>query len=104
MRVSSGDRGQAGVSVLMVSAVLFVALSAATAELGGRMVDRAQAQTAADAVALGAIIGGHVTAQSLAQRHGATLVELTHGPGMGEVTVVVRLGTATARAAASDAP
>ena len=104
MRDSSDDRGQAGLSVLIVSAVLSVALSAATAELGGRMVDRVQAQTAADAAALGAVVGGRVTARSLAQRHGANLVELTHGPGMGEVTVVVRLGTATARAAAGDAP
>ena len=104
MRVSSGDRGQAGVVLLMVSAALFVALSAATVELGQRIIDRAQAQTAADAAALGAVLGGHGAARSLAHRHGATLVELSHGPGVGEVTVVVRLGTAIARAAASDAP
>ena len=91
-------------SLLMASVALFVALSAATVELGGRMVDRAQAQTAADAAALGAVVGGHGAARSLAQRHGATLVGLTHGPGVGEVSVVVRLGTATATAAASDVP
>ena len=104
MRASNGDRGQAGLLVLIVSAVLFVALSAATAELGGRMVERAQAQTAADAAALGAVDGGHRAARSLAQRHGATLLEVTHGPGPGDVTVVVRLGTATASAAASATP
>ena len=104
MRDVNRDRGQAGLSVLIVSAVLFVVLSAATVELGGRMVDRAQAQTAADAAALGAVVGGHEAARSLAQRHGATLVELTREPGSGAVTVVVRLGTATASAAASGAP
>ena len=104
MRRSSGDRGHAGVLVLIVAAVLFVALSAATVEFGGRMVDRAQAQTAADAAALGAVVDGHGVARALAQRHGAILIGLTNGPGVGEVTVVVRLGTATATAAASAAP
>jgi hypothetical protein len=104
MRRSSDDRGQAGLLVLFVSAVLFVTLSAATADLGARMIDRTQARTAADAAALGAIIGGHGVAQSIAQRHGATLVALTRGPGVAEVTVVVRVGTATASAAATGEP
>ena len=104
MRTSSPDRGQAGLLVLIVASVLFVALSAATVTMGGRMLDRMQAQTAADAAALGAVVGGYGAAELLAQRHGATLVAVTRGPGGGAVTVVVRVGTATASAAATDAP
>jgi hypothetical protein len=101
---SSRDRGQVGVLVLMVAAVLFGALSAATAAIGARMVERTQAQTAADASALAAVAGGHGAALSLAQRNGATLVTFTRGPGARDVTVVVRVGAATASAAATDHP
>jgi hypothetical protein len=104
MRGSNGDRGAIGVLVLMLSTVLFVSLSAATVSIGGRMVDRTQAQTAADAAALGAVVGGHGTALMLAQRHGAELLTFTRGPGASDVTVVVRVGTATASAAATDEP
>jgi hypothetical protein len=104
MRRSSCDRGQVGVLVLIVSAVLFVTLSTATVTIGARMVDRTRAQTAADAAALGAVTGGHAAARTLAQRHGATLVTFSRGPDPGEVTVVVRVGTATAGAAATDQP
>jgi hypothetical protein len=38
----------------------------------------------------------------MAQRHGSVLVSFTHGPIAGIVTVVVRSGTATARAVATD--
>ena len=102
--MSRRDRGQAAVLVLMLATVLFVSMSAALVEIGGRVIDRTRAQTAADAVALGAIIGGRGAAETLARRHGATLVSFAHGPDAGRVTVVVRLGTATADAAASDAP
>jgi hypothetical protein len=104
MRDCDGDRGQAALLVLVVAAVLFVVLSVAITELGVRMVDRTQAQTAADAAALAAVIGGADAAHSLARRHGATVVALRLGPAGGEVTVVVRVGTATASAAASGAP
>ena len=104
MRGSSEDRGQVGVLVLFVSAVLFVSLSAATVTIGSRMVDRTQAQTAADAVALAAVVDGPGLARTLAARHGATVVAISRGPERGEVTVVVRVGTATASAAASGGP
>ncbi len=104
MRVSSGDRGQAGVLVLIVTTVLFVSLAAGTVGLGARLIDRTRAQTAADAAALAALQGGRTSAEVLAQRHGATLVSVTRGPVAGAVTVVVRLGTATASAAATDRP
>jgi amino acid transporter len=102
--MSGRDRGQAAVLVLVLATVLFVSMSAALVGVGGRVIDRARAQTAADAAALGAIIGGREAAETLAQRHGATLVSFVHGPDAGRVTVVVRLGTATADASASDAP
>jgi hypothetical protein len=102
--MSGRDRGQAAVLVLVLATVLFVSMSAALVDVGGRVIDRTRAQTAADAAALGAIVGGRETAETLARRHGATLVSFTRGPDAGRVTVVVRLGTATADAAASDAP
>jgi hypothetical protein len=40
----------------------------------------------------------------MAQRHGSVLVSFAHGPIAGHVTVVVRSGTATARAVATDGP
>jgi hypothetical protein len=102
--MSERDRGQAAVLVLVLVTVLFASMSAALVDVGGRMIERTRAQTAADAAALGGIIGGREAAETLAQRHGATLVSFAHGPDAGRVTVVVRLGTATADASASDAP
>jgi hypothetical protein len=104
MRGTKDDRGQVGVLVLMMSTALFASLAEATVSIGARMVDRTQAQTAADAAALGAVAGGHGTALMLAQRHGGELLTLTRGPGARDVTVVVRVRTATASAAATDEP
>ncbi len=100
----SRDRGQAAVLVLLLAAVLFVALSAALVVFGGRTIDRSRAQTAADAAALASIVGGRGAAATMAQRHGGVLVSFTRGPVDGQVTVVVRVAAATARAAASDEP
>jgi hypothetical protein len=101
---SRRDRGQAAILVLVVAAALFVSLSVATVEFGGRVIDRTRAQTAADAAALGALPAGRGAATNLAQRHGATLVSYSHDPVARRVTVTVRLGRATATAAATDAP
>jgi len=98
------DRGQAVVLVLMLATVLFVMISAALVDVGGRMIDRTRAQSAADAAALGAIIGGRDGAEMLARRHGATLLSLERELDAGRVSVVVRFGRATADAAASEAP
>jgi hypothetical protein len=102
--MSGRDRGQAAVVVLVLATVLFVSMAAALVDVGGRVIDRTRAQTAADAAALGALLGGRQAAETLARRHGATLVSFQRAPGDARVTVVVRLGTATADAAASDAP
>jgi amino acid transporter len=104
VRASKCDRGQAVVVVLIVATVLFVVLSSALVALGGRMIDRARAQTAADAAALAAFVGGLEAVETVVQRHGSVLVSFTRGPADGRVTVVVRRGTATARAVATDGP
>jgi len=98
------DRGQAAVMVVIVAAVLFVTLSVALVAFGGRLLDRARAQTAADAAALAATDGGRPAAELLARRHGATLVIFTQAPWSSHVTVVVRVGQASATAAATNAP
>ncbi len=98
------DRGQASVLVVIVATVLCASLAGAMVDFGGRLIDRTRAQTAADAAALASLAGGSGAAQALAQRHGATLVEFTLGPGPGKVTVVLRVRDVTATAAATDAP
>lgn len=102
MTTSSNDRGQAMVAVILVAAVMFMVVSVALLALGGRMIDRTRAQTAADAAALASLHGGRRAAHVLAERHGADLVGFT--TDVGRVTVVVRIGDATATAAASDLP
>ena len=104
MSTSARDRGQAAALVLILATVLFVALSSAAVVLGGHVIDRTRAQTAADAAALAALVGGPEAGRTLAQRHGAVVVSLTFEAESGRVNVEVRIGTATARAAASDDP
>ncbi len=98
------DRGQAAVLFVVVVSVLFVVSITALGLVGGRVVDRARAQAAADAAALGSLEQGRGSAEVLAARHGAVLVSWVRGPGPDQVTVTVRLGTATATARASNAP
>jgi amino acid transporter len=104
MSTSARDRGQAAVLVLILATVLFMAMSTAVVVLGGHVIDRTRAQTAADAAALAALVGGPEAARTLARRHGAVVVSITFEAESGRVTVDVRIGTATARAAASDEP
>jgi hypothetical protein len=104
MRGSTDDRGHVAVFVLILATVLFVGLSSAVVAVGGRMIDRTRAQTAADAAALVAPVGGREAAAVMARRHGASLVSFARGPNDGEVTVAVRSGTAVAHAAASVGP
>ena len=100
----SNDRGQAAVVVVIVAAVLFMALSSATLVVGGRLVDRTRAQTAADAAALGALQGGRGAAAALAERHGGELMSFHRALDGHRVRVVVRVGERSATAAATDAP
>ncbi len=98
------DRGGAEVVVLAVVVVIGVLFAIAVGEFGGRLIDRTQAQAAADAAALASLDGGRAAAVRLAAENGAALVSWERGPGPDEVTVVVRIGDSTARARASDAP
>lgn len=98
------ERGQSAAVVVAVTATLLVAIVVALVDLGAGAADRARAQTAADAAALASLDGGVATAARFAELHGATLVSWTAGPGIDEVTVVVRFGDATATARATDAP
>ena len=99
---STDDRGQAAILVVVIGATLFVVLMTALSILGGRALDRARAQTAADAAALASLDGGHVRAETIAHKHGAIVVSWQRGPGPDEVTVVVRVGESTATARATD--
>jgi hypothetical protein len=99
-----GDRGQAAVLLVMVASVIFLVATTALVVLGGRVVERTRAQTAADAAALASLHGGRPSAEVLAAHHGAEVVLWVRGPVDGEVTVVVRLGGARATARATNAP
>jgi Flp pilus assembly protein TadG len=96
--------GQAAVLLLMVVVVMGIALMGALVEFGAMTQQRARAQTAADAAALASLDGGAAAASTYARRHGAIVVSWSEGPGQHEVTVVVRLGDATASARATNAP
>ena len=69
-----GDRGQAAVLLIVVASVIFLVTTTALGVLGGRVVERTRAQTAADAAALVSLDGGRAGAELLAARHGAELV------------------------------
>jgi len=97
------DDGQAAVLVVAMASVLFMTMLAGLSAVGGRVVDRAHAQTAADAAALASLDGGRAAAQRMAAAHGARIVLVTTGPG-DEVTVQVDYGSATATARATAAP
>ena len=97
-----GDAGQSAVLVVAVAAVLLTAVLLALVDLGGTVIDRTRAQTAADAAALAGLDQGRAGANRLASRHGATVVAWDDA---GEVvTVTVRLGDVTATARATNAP
>ena len=101
MRANGRDRGQAVALLLMV--VVMAALAVVgTGQFGARIIDRGQAQTAADAAALVAIDGGRSEAVRLAADNGARLVSyLEHD---GAITVVVDVGGQRATARATDGP
>ena len=90
--------------VVCVAAVLLVVMSVAVASMGGDVVDRIRAQTAADAAALASVEGGRAAAVEFAAQHGAVLVSWRRGSGTHEVTVTVRIGDAVASARARGGP
>ena len=96
-------RGQA-VPLALVVVVLAMVLMVAIGSVGGLAVDASRARTAADAAALAGVEGGRSAAVRLATEHGATLVVYrASGPADDRlVTVRVRVGRATATAAATN--
>lgn len=96
-----GDQGQATVLLLAVVALMVVCM-VATARFGARVVEREQAQVAADASALAGLTGGRSGAAQLAGANDGVLVSFTM---LGDdVQVVVRVGDASATARATRAP
>ncbi len=107
--VDGGPPTDPGSIVLVMALVLVVAgtLAHAVADLGVAMAERRRAQSAADASALAAVVGGRSAAARVAARNGAALVvvQLTTGAeGATTATVEVAVGDARARARATDGP
>ena len=96
---NSTERGSALPLVGALVGVV-VLLAAALVTLAAWAVDRAEAQSAADAAALAAVVEGRPGAVELAERNGAELVDYRETDD-GVVLVEVRLGGAGARAAAT---
>ena len=91
------ERGQ----VLPLVAVVLMAATVAVlvvAHLGGVVVDRARARTAADAAALAGVDGGRPAAEAEASANGGVIESWSVSDGATEVTVRVGRARATARA------
>jgi translation elongation factor EF-Ts len=101
MRSVGGDRGQA-VTLLLAVVVMAATSVVAIGALSGRVVNRGRAQTAADAAALAATIGGQLAAQRLASSNGGHLISYSETGGA--VVVVVDVDGERATARATDGP
>ena len=106
----TGERGQAAPLMLVVVVVAGL-LVIGIGRLGGAVIERARAQTAADAAALAGAAEGRVGAERLARANGGRLVSFAVGvavtPASGtdiEVVVVVGGAQATARARRTGGP
>jgi hypothetical protein len=96
---TSKEQGQ----VLPVIAVVVVVAAGAAllvATLGGVVIDRTRARTAADASALAGVTGGRGPAEQVARANGGTVRRYVAIDGEVEVTVRVGRAEATARAGA----
>ncbi len=96
------DRGNAVLIVLAVLA-LTVACCMGLARMAVSAARHDQAQTAADAAALAAVVGGRAAAGAVAARNGGELVGYRRLDDV-TVEVVVRCGSAQATARATRAP
>lgn len=97
------DRGQAAVFVVLVAVAMFAVVVTGLTTLGRRVVDRARAQSAADAAALASVDGGRAPAAELAAAAGGSVASWERLAD-GTVVVTVRLGGISATASASSAP
>ncbi len=95
------ERG--AVTVLLGAAIVIVAyLVLQETKLSVAAADRARAQTAADAAALGGVVDGEEVAADLARRNGATLLSFVDDGDRVQVRVGFRDAVATARAERSE--
>lgn len=101
MCVIGKDRGQA-VALLLAVVVMAAVSVAAIGAFSSRVVNHGRAQTAADAAALAATIGGQSAAQRLASSNGGRLVSYSESGDA--VVVVVDVGGERATARATDGP
>jgi hypothetical protein len=97
----ASDRGQAIVLVL-AAVVVAVMCAVAVGRFSARLVDRQQAQLAADAAALAGVDGGRDVAERLALANDGVLMSFDLNGN--EVVVEVRVGDELARARATRAP
>ena len=97
MRHRAADRGQV---VPLVALVLVVGAGAAIvlALVAGVLVDRARAQTAADAAVLAAAVGSDADASAVAAANGGSVESLRRDGS--QVAITVRVGRARASARA----
>ncbi|CAN5552747.1 hypothetical protein BH10ACT2_BH10ACT2_13720 [soil metagenome] len=101
MREQRRDRGQAIVLVL-AAVVVAVVFAVAMGRLSARLIDKQQAQVAADAAALAGVTGGRAAAERLATANdGVLIVFIVTGD---EVMVEVQVATESAQARATRAP
>ena len=91
------------VTVLLGTAIVFVALLVLhETKLSVAAADRARAQTAADAAALGGVVDGEEAAADLARSNGATLLSFVDDGDRVQVRVGFHDAVATARAERSE--
>ena len=93
-------RGAAGQVLPLVALVVVSAAGAAllVASVGGIVIDRGRARTAADAAALAGVLGGRDPAERIARANGGELRSYRVVGDVVEVTVRVGRAEATARA------
>ena len=97
----ASDRGQA-IVLALAAVVVAVMCAVAVGRFSARLVDRQQAQLAADAAALAGVDGGRDVAERLALANDGVLMSFDLNGN--EVVVEVRVGDELARARATRAP
>lgn len=101
--VRSRQEERGAVTVLLGAAIVIVAyLVLQETKLSVAAADRARAQTAADAAALGGVVDGEEAAAELARSNGATLLSFVDDGDEVQVLVGFHDAVATARAERSE--
>ena len=90
MKRSDDDERGSGLPLIGLSLAFMLVMVLALTMIAGRIVDRTQAQSAADAAALAGLADGEAGARLLAAENGARL--LSFSASGNEVVVMVELG------------